>query len=249
VYRLGARFNHSCKPNVNRCWIESLQMELFHATQDISAGEELCVYYVDPKGLFSQRQAVLREDFNFTCRCGTCSLPEAQGAASDRLRQEYQDLDERAPKVAAEDPDEAVDLILRVLEIIQEEFDGDPHMAQRAFNDGFQFAVLAGDLDLAQSFLQRAHEAKVLAEGDHAESRELLKLAENPGLHPLVQASSASKAPGKAQTRFCEDFENTCSYCGPDTSCDKSKADHERASVQTVSSASTAASLDLRSLD
>jgi len=193
VYGVGARFNHSCKPNVNRSWSEPLQAELFHVTQPITAGQELCIYYIDPKGIRADRQSSLSRDFKFTCSCEACSLVGSARTASDKLRKEYQQLDDALPTLAA-DPHDAIEKILRILEIIQDEFDGDPHLAQRAFYDGFQMSLLAGDLDLAGSMMQRAHEAKVLAEGDSEDAAQMLRVAADPSSHPLARGLGCRSA-------------------------------------------------------
>mmetsp|Transcript_30185 Transcript_30185/g.83012 ORF Transcript_30185/g.83012 Transcript_30185/m.83012 type:complete len:388 (+) Transcript_30185:110-1273(+) len=186
LYLLGARFNHSCAPNVNRCWIQELQKEVFYATQEVEPGEQLCIYYIDIKGVRAERQATLEKTFHFTCCCEVCSLQRPEREASDKARQEYQQLDKDIPQLADE-PERALQLIFRLLEIIESEMDGDPHLAQRAFYDGFQMALLSGDLELAGDFMQRAYEAKVLAEGEHDGTKRLKAYAEDPTSHPIAR--------------------------------------------------------------
>lgn len=165
LFTVGARFNHSCKPTVNRVWVHSGQTQMFIVTQPVERGQELCIYYIDPKCDRKARQDQLQRDFNFDCRCESCCLTGVAQINSDNLRREYQNLDDSIPKLA-NDPAEAIEKVLRILEIIQEEFDGDPHMAKRAFYDGWQMAKLAGDTDLAALMSERAREAKLLAEGN-----------------------------------------------------------------------------------
>merc|ERR1711865_894500 len=93
LYFVGCRFNHSCKPNVNRCWIPERQVEVFHVVQDIDPGEELCIYYTDPTDVHEERQAKLRSNFNFICCCEACRLEGAEREASDQQRRKYRELD------------------------------------------------------------------------------------------------------------------------------------------------------------
>ena len=67
---MSARFNHSCKPNVQGGWDKSQGggMAVWHALRDISAGEELCFSYVDPYETEAERQSTLQSLFKFQCR-------------------------------------------------------------------------------------------------------------------------------------------------------------------------------------
>lgn len=184
LFVLGSRFNHSCRPNVNRCWVDDIQAEVFHVVQDVVAGEQLCIYYVNPVEVRSVRQQRLQSAFNFLCSCECCSLEGDAMCFSDSVRQEYKQLDQEMSH--ATDPALAIDQVLRVLEIVEAEFDGDPHLAQRIFFDGFQFALLANDLEVAGMMATRAHEAKVIAEGVHAKTKELKRYSEDPSSYPFL---------------------------------------------------------------
>ena len=73
---VSARFNHSCKPNVQGRWDQSQPggMAVWHALRDISIGEELCFSYVDPYDSEIERQSILQKLFKFKCRPGSRAL-------------------------------------------------------------------------------------------------------------------------------------------------------------------------------
>jgi len=194
LYLLGSRFNHSCTPNVNRCWIESLGVEVFHASRDIPPRTELCVYYIDPKSLHAERQARLLADFNFRCECEACSLTGKALETSETLRREYQELDALVPQLAENDPNGALDLVEAILAIIEAEFESDPHMSQRAYYDGFQLAITAGNMELAKAMMQNACAARLHAEGEHTETEAFQRYAADIFCHPLLNGSDSSNS-------------------------------------------------------
>jgi len=191
LYLLGSRFNHSCTPNVNRCWIESLGAEVFHASRDIPPQTELCVYYIDPKGSYAERQARLLADFNFRCGCEACSLTGEAFETSEALRREYQEIDALVPQFAESDPEGALDLVEAILAIVEAEFESDPHMSQRAYYDGFQLAITSGNMELAKTMMQKAAVARLHAEGEHAETEAFQRYAADMFCHPLLSNGSS----------------------------------------------------------
>lgn len=221
LYLVGCRFNHSCKPNVNRCWIPEMGVEVFHAIQEVAPGEELSIYYVDPMSVRAERQAVLQHAFNFTCQCEVCSLQGASFAESDRLRSEYKELDAKLDSAirGPNDPLSAMEMIWRMIEIIEDEFDGDPHLMQKSFYDGFVVSVMmeTGGLESEEGhedWLAMAFKAKVLAEGEHAQALQLKAWAENPTQHPLVARAAASRRSRHASS-FVAAVDTESMYCQP----------------------------------
>lgn len=220
LYFVGCRFNHSCKPNVNRCWIPELGSEVFHVTQDIEPGEELTIYYVDPTASISERQALLKQAFNFTCACQSCSLQGEHRSASEKLRGEYREHDAKL-KEALEisgDLETAMSSVWRMIEVIEEEFDGDPHLLQKSFHDGFIVTALAGhgtkepseddDSPGLEDWLEMTLKAKVLAEGEHAETVQLESWAKSPSMHPIMAQIAEGRRAASNLTDFgsWEDF-------------------------------------------
>ncbi|XP_068216143.1 histone-lysine N-trimethyltransferase SMYD5 isoform X1 [Palaemon carinicauda] len=75
LYPLQSSCNHSCDPNA----MPTFPYNNFHlvmiAVKDISAGEEICVSYLDECNLDRSRHSrniILRENYLFTCRCRKC---------------------------------------------------------------------------------------------------------------------------------------------------------------------------------
>ncbi|EIW81423.1 SET domain-containing protein [Coniophora puteana RWD-64-598 SS2] len=82
VFPLASRlFNHSCLPNAAARYILSEdaapRMEIV-ALQDIGAGEEICVPYLDP-ALLQSRQQGFQLTYGFTCTCPSCSVLDSIG--------------------------------------------------------------------------------------------------------------------------------------------------------------------------
>eukprot|EP00930_Biecheleria_cincta_P050798 TRINITY_DN35975_c0_g1_i1.p1 TRINITY_DN35975_c0_g1~~TRINITY_DN35975_c0_g1_i1.p1 ORF type:complete len:376 (+),score=76.48 TRINITY_DN35975_c0_g1_i1:182-1309(+) len=237
LYFVGCRFNHSCKPNVNRCWIPELGSEVFHVTQDIEPGEELTIYYIDPTASISERQALLKRGFNFTCACASCSLQGDHRSASEQLRREYRECDAKLKEAIENsgDLETAMTSVWRMIEVIEEEFDGDPHLLQKTFYDGFIVTALAGhgtkepkelseddESPGLEDWLEMTLKVKALAEGEHAETAKLRSWAKNPSLHPIVAQMADGRRAASRITNFGspEDF-LVCPPCTVDGSVDE----------------------------
>lgn len=75
LYPLQSSCNHSCDPNA----MPTFPYNNFHlvmtAVKDITAGDEICVSYLDECNLDRSRHSrniILRENYLFTCRCRKC---------------------------------------------------------------------------------------------------------------------------------------------------------------------------------
>jgi len=82
VFPLASRlFNHSCLPNAAAKYILSEsnlpKMEVI-ALREISAGEEICLPYLDP-ALLQSRQQIFQLTYGFECRCPSCLFFEKVG--------------------------------------------------------------------------------------------------------------------------------------------------------------------------
>ncbi|KAK8753657.1 hypothetical protein OTU49_000996 [Cherax quadricarinatus] len=94
LYPLQSSCNHSCDPNA----MPTFPYNNFHlvmtAVKDISAGDEICVSYLDECNLSRSRHSritILRENYLFTCRCTKC---EEQTGDPDVTSEEEMDEDE-----------------------------------------------------------------------------------------------------------------------------------------------------------
>jgi len=77
----------------------------------------------------------------------------------------------------------------RLLDVIQEEFAGDPWYSMRACYDGFQWALGAGNIELASSMMKSAIHNKILCEGDYPEDK--LSTWRRWAANPLLKLSGA----------------------------------------------------------
>lgn len=70
LYPSAVYFNHSCVPNVVHTTIE--RQQVFYATQDIAAGQELNITYISLRQSCADRKAELSRVFLFDCQCARC---------------------------------------------------------------------------------------------------------------------------------------------------------------------------------
>lgn len=178
---MSARFNHSCKPNVQGGWDKSQGggMAVWHALRDISAGEELCFSYVDPYETEAERQSTLQSLFKFQCRCPVCMLQGEAKMASNQNRQQLRDLKEalELSAVVADDTAEmARELVPQMVELLDAELEGSPALKSKVLHVGFLLAWEGGDADLAKSMAEEAWENAVVAYGPDSERATQLKL-------------------------------------------------------------------------
>ena len=84
VFATICRLNHACAPNCHAEWNARMGREAVHALRDISAGEELTISYLPPRGSVREaRQKALLERFGFKCACALCVLQGNDLARSD----------------------------------------------------------------------------------------------------------------------------------------------------------------------
>lgn len=72
-YAVQSCFNHSCQPNAHALRSEDdlNSFAVIVATQDIPAGDEVTISYVDESLPYEQRQEAL-QDYGFLCCCPLC---------------------------------------------------------------------------------------------------------------------------------------------------------------------------------
>ena len=73
ILPIGAKMNHSCKPNVY--FYQKNNLMYFEALTEIKAGTELCYSYLRNYKFINQKdkQNYLFNHYNFTCNCIICS--------------------------------------------------------------------------------------------------------------------------------------------------------------------------------
>ncbi|KAF2497810.1 SET domain-containing protein [Lophium mytilinum] len=91
-----ARLNHSCIPNARISYCESRGMMTAYALSDIKAGEELTISYLEDERTADlqnttifmkrdERQAQLKQKWEFECTCHVCKNAEVSAAWDDRV--------------------------------------------------------------------------------------------------------------------------------------------------------------------
>lgn len=80
VYLQAALFNHSCAPNCSvSAGARTLEVVL---DEDVAAGEELCISYIDTQQPRAARQKALRAHYHFTCVCARCAAEGGPGGSA-----------------------------------------------------------------------------------------------------------------------------------------------------------------------
>jgi hypothetical protein len=87
VFRRISRMNHSCVPNSQGNFHETLGSLNVHATRDIQVGEELTLNYLQEEGAAREsRQSRLLSGYGFTCDCQACDMTSFQGRLGEQNR-------------------------------------------------------------------------------------------------------------------------------------------------------------------
>lgn len=75
LYMLQSCCNHSCIPNAETSFPDNNFLLYLTALEDIEAGEEICISYLDccqRERSRHSRNKILRENYLFTCSCPKC---------------------------------------------------------------------------------------------------------------------------------------------------------------------------------
>ncbi len=91
LFAVSNQLNHSCVPNV--VFAISQNKIKLSADQDIKAGEELTIKYVNHAS-YPKRQKELAKDYAFQCRCPKCvqesdKYPKTNKKVEDLLNENY----------------------------------------------------------------------------------------------------------------------------------------------------------------
>jgi hypothetical protein len=68
----GAKFNHSCIPNINFYYDEKKNVMIFFANKKINKNTEICDNYININKRYDERKKILEEQYKFTCICKKC---------------------------------------------------------------------------------------------------------------------------------------------------------------------------------
>jgi len=87
VFNRTSRINHSCVPNAQGNFDDTLSRFNIHATRDIKTDEELTLNYLQEEGAAREsRQSRLLSGYGFTCDCPACDLTSSQGRLGEENR-------------------------------------------------------------------------------------------------------------------------------------------------------------------
>ena len=194
IYPTICFINHSCISNAHNNWNPASKCETIHTVRHITAGEEITISY-DKGGPSASRRTGLRDAFGFDCDCSLCSLPLPELQLSDNRRVHIQRLDNAIgdPGRVLGRPYDCLADCRSLLQLLEEEYNGGVLIA-RLYYDAFQISITHGDQARASVFARKAHELRVMCEGqDSPETRRMKKLMENPAEHLNFGASTRWK--------------------------------------------------------
>lgn len=72
IYLRSSYFNHSCRPNVDRAHFAGNKQLGFVACEDVAAGEQLFIEYIDTRLPIHERRQMLALRYGFLCSCPRC---------------------------------------------------------------------------------------------------------------------------------------------------------------------------------
>lgn len=75
LYSLQSACNHSCAPNAEPSFLNNCSRLSLVALQDIKAGDEICISYLDECSLNRSRHSRVKElsqNYLFLCQCPKC---------------------------------------------------------------------------------------------------------------------------------------------------------------------------------
>ncbi|KAI8663632.1 SET domain-containing protein [Fusarium keratoplasticum] len=185
VFLRASRFNHSCHPNAQETWNDSIKKLNFHACWDIEEGEEITISYLKKRACYKTRQASLQANCRFQCLCSLCSLPVTKRKLSDTRLEEIQRLKNEVTSTMAHllNPLDNLHKVHKMLTLMINEGIRDVSIP-RAYYDAFLTAISHGDQARAKVFADRALHSRRTVEGnDSAMVKKLEQLSHHPYTH------------------------------------------------------------------
>jgi len=96
---MSSRFNHSCSPNAYTFQNVDTGTRDTRAVKNIKQGEEISVSYISLMETVSNRRVLLKEWYNFDCRCEACEAPEEDSKKEDVKIERYKLLEKQAQEI------------------------------------------------------------------------------------------------------------------------------------------------------
>jgi hypothetical protein len=177
------RINHSCEPNSNNTWNSSLNLMTVFAEKDITQNEEIVISYIARDKVRNERQALLKDNFGFVCRCTWCGLEDHLIDKSDKRRKEIQVLDEKINHAISQKNFKiSIRLAEKRIKCLQEEHMNVKGNAQITItsHDAYQAAKFLNDSKAMKYWLNKAYTSSVISRGeDYYESQTFKTLLNN----------------------------------------------------------------------
>lgn len=178
VFLTIARMNHNCRPNVNHYWRSDLQMTIVYACRDIHIGEELCTIYGPSEWMDTLgRRTFLNERFHFICNCEMCT--EGNIAGGDERMEQIRVLQEdialsssllitpstTTTTTTTDASSSKLEDINKCLSLMTQQGIGGGAFTKSIYHRGYAICIAAGDIKLAQTYLQSEYIAVRNSEG------------------------------------------------------------------------------------
>lgn len=171
-----SRFNHSCSPNCEYTFDESLGKGRVFASTDISEGDELCISYIDVRAPQAVRSQQLWSLFRFRCQCSACLKNSQELAASDARRSELQQLKK---EIFTEDGGCAALEASKIIRLLDEDCVFPNIFRAEACYAALQRKRRSGDNEAARRLAREAYRYHSMCRGaEHADSDRLRSYAE-----------------------------------------------------------------------
>jgi len=185
-----SRFNHSCAPNCEHSWHETLGKVRLYATRDVLAGEELTYSYINPFLSRAQRLRQLQDHWGFTCACKACHPVNMAGLTvsdSRRVRVAQHLRKMKSQSFLSLPVGNRASRARETLQLLDEE--GLGMMAYRSYvcSDAFQRLLAWGCLRSSLQWAEAAYvHSKTCRGEDHPDTLTLKSFADNPMRQPAA---------------------------------------------------------------
>lgn len=171
-----SRFNHSCTPNCEPVYAESIGAQQIYASTSIPAGEELFLSYIDVRAPRAHRQQELSQGYKFQCLCRACVEGDARSDDQrTRMLQLHPDLGDRTNY---KDSAKGIRSLTTLMRLYDEEGIHNQAFRRRACDTLFELCKSVKDETTALRWVERACEHAKLGQGlDHENTQSLVEKA------------------------------------------------------------------------
>jgi len=176
LFLKASRFNHNCIPNANYETIGSNVR--ISAVRNILKDEELCISYIRDPYCFEVShnkhptieniRDYLKINYGFDCICELCSMNEEQREEINRHRIKYMELYKRIDASPTLSDSNQINLLLELFEEMEKGKVFSLDLTSHYAIAGFRSAMMCKDYKNADYFINKAYDAKLIAEGEES---------------------------------------------------------------------------------